>query len=418
MAATEYDIHIKGGTIVDGTRVPRYRGDVWIKDGKIAQLGGRAPGGAQPGDRRGRRHRVPPASSTSTPTTTPRSAGTRGARSPAGTASPRSCWATAASASPRCKPDFRERSMLTMVRTEAIPYRGDEGGLPPPLGLGDDPRVPRLARRRPKGVNCIQYMPTASLMTYVMGLEAAKTRPATNAERKEMQRLLHEGMDAGLCGFSIQRLGPDSVQSDFDGTPDGHRHHGRRGHLRAWPRCCASATRASSRSRRRPAGSRATRDDLDFQARLAEVAQRPILHNVVSASPVNPTIHRKRLAWLAECQAQRPAGVRPGRHDPVPASPSRWRTGTSTTPARPGARRPSATPSRAAGPHGRPGAARADQGGDRLGVAPVHPGPGRRRRPAPQAGRHRRRRPGGPRAVRRAGRWRTSPATRTATTST
>ena len=44
---TTYDIHIKGGTIVDGTRVPRYRGDVWIKDGKIAQIGGRAPGGAE-----------------------------------------------------------------------------------------------------------------------------------------------------------------------------------------------------------------------------------------------------------------------------------------------------------------------------------------------------------------------------------
>ena len=39
-----YDIHIKGGTVVDGTRVPRYRGDVWIKDGKIAQIGGRAAG--------------------------------------------------------------------------------------------------------------------------------------------------------------------------------------------------------------------------------------------------------------------------------------------------------------------------------------------------------------------------------------
>ncbi len=74
-----------------------------------------------------------------------------------------------------------------------------------------------IARR--KGVNVIQYMPTASLMTYVMGLEAAKTRPATEAERKEMQRLLHEGMDAGLCGFSIQRLGPNSVQADFDGSP-------------------------------------------------------------------------------------------------------------------------------------------------------------------------------------------------------
>jgi N-acyl-D-aspartate/D-glutamate deacylase len=33
----DYDIQIKGGTIVDGTRVPRYRGDVWIKDGKVAR---------------------------------------------------------------------------------------------------------------------------------------------------------------------------------------------------------------------------------------------------------------------------------------------------------------------------------------------------------------------------------------------
>jgi N-acyl-D-aspartate/D-glutamate deacylase len=43
----DFDIQIKGSTIVDGTRVPRYRGDVWIKDGKVAQLGGRAPGFAK-----------------------------------------------------------------------------------------------------------------------------------------------------------------------------------------------------------------------------------------------------------------------------------------------------------------------------------------------------------------------------------
>src|ERR1700686_1201962 len=43
----DFDIQIKGGTIVDGTRVPRYHGDVWIKDGKVAQLGGRSPGFAK-----------------------------------------------------------------------------------------------------------------------------------------------------------------------------------------------------------------------------------------------------------------------------------------------------------------------------------------------------------------------------------
>ena len=44
---TTYDVHIKNGTIIDGTRVPRFRGDLWIKDGKIAQIGGRAAGFAK-----------------------------------------------------------------------------------------------------------------------------------------------------------------------------------------------------------------------------------------------------------------------------------------------------------------------------------------------------------------------------------
>ena len=35
----EYDVIIKDGTIIDGTRVPRYRGDIGIKDGKIAKMG-------------------------------------------------------------------------------------------------------------------------------------------------------------------------------------------------------------------------------------------------------------------------------------------------------------------------------------------------------------------------------------------
>jgi N-acyl-D-amino-acid deacylase len=40
----EFALHIKGGTVVDGTRAPRYQADIWIKDGKIAQIGGQAPG--------------------------------------------------------------------------------------------------------------------------------------------------------------------------------------------------------------------------------------------------------------------------------------------------------------------------------------------------------------------------------------
>src|SRR5215813_4635670 len=35
----QFDTIIKNGTVVDGTRVPRYRADIGIKNGKIAQIG-------------------------------------------------------------------------------------------------------------------------------------------------------------------------------------------------------------------------------------------------------------------------------------------------------------------------------------------------------------------------------------------
>ena len=84
-SSTSYDIHIKGGTVVDGTRVPRFKGDVWIKDGKIAQIGGKAKGVSERViDATGLI--VAPGFVDCTPTTTRRSAGIRTAPSPAGMA--------------------------------------------------------------------------------------------------------------------------------------------------------------------------------------------------------------------------------------------------------------------------------------------------------------------------------------------
>ena len=34
-----FDTVIKGGTVIDGLRTPRYRADVGIRDGRIAQIG-------------------------------------------------------------------------------------------------------------------------------------------------------------------------------------------------------------------------------------------------------------------------------------------------------------------------------------------------------------------------------------------
>ena len=42
----EYDLVIRGGTIVDGTGVPRYRADLAVKNGRVAAISGRIPSGS------------------------------------------------------------------------------------------------------------------------------------------------------------------------------------------------------------------------------------------------------------------------------------------------------------------------------------------------------------------------------------
>ena len=295
----EFDIHIKGGTIVDGTRVPRYQGDLWIKDGKIAQIGGRAVGSAKktidagglivaPGFVDLHTHydaqiRWDPYCTIS---------GWHGVTS--------LVLGNCGFGFAPVKPEFRDRSMLAMTRTEAIPYAAMKEGM-----KWDWETIPEYLDsldRSPKGVNCIQYMPTASLMIYVMGLEAAKTRPANEKERAEMARLLHEGMDAGLCGFSIQRLGPDSVQADFDGSPmvtdtmcDEEIFNLARV-LRDRDEGFMEITQATD-----PADNRA---DLAFVKKLAGVAKRPILFQAIAPTRKNAEIHRRLLRWIEECRAE------------------------------------------------------------------------------------------------------------------
>jgi N-acyl-D-aspartate/D-glutamate deacylase len=139
-----------------------------------------------------------------------------------------------------------------------------------------------------------------------MGLEAAKSRPATDAERREMQRLLNEAMDAGACGFSIQRLGPHSLQADVDGTP--------------MPTDCMAdedifalaevlrdrdegfiqITQAQGGDPIHDGGDVKSRDRA-FLEKLAEVAQRPVLHNALAVVDDVPDFHTSELNWVHDC---------------------------------------------------------------------------------------------------------------------
>ncbi len=291
------DIHIKGGTVVDGMRTPRYQADVWINDGKIMQIGGASPGAARqtidadglivaPGFVDLHTHydaqiRWDPYCSIS---------GWHGVTSVV--------LGNCGFGFAPVRPDERERSMLMMTRTEAIPFESMKQGM-----NWDWETIPEYLdslERTPKGVNCIQYLPTSSLMVYVMGLEAAKTRPATEAEKVEMKRLLHEGMDAGLCGFSLQRLGRNSAQADYDGTP-----------MVTDTMCDEDILNLAEVLRERGEGfiqiTQSTgkiKDDLAFLEKLAETAQRPVLHNAIAPSRKDPKVHRRSLQWLEKVRAK------------------------------------------------------------------------------------------------------------------
>ena len=161
----EYDIQIKGGTIVDGTRVPRYRGDVWIKDGKVAQLGGRAPGFAK---------KVIDAS---------------GLIVAPGFVDLHTHYDAQLFWDPYCSisswhgvtsvvigncgfgfapvhPESRDRAMLTMTRVEAIPYASMKAGMP--WDWTTFPEFLDSVDRRPKAVNILPYVPVSPLLTWVM----------------------------------------------------------------------------------------------------------------------------------------------------------------------------------------------------------------------------------------------------------
>jgi N-acyl-D-amino-acid deacylase len=116
-----------------------------------------------------------------------------------------------------------------------------------------------------------------------------------------MCRLLNEAMDAGGCGFSAQRLHPDSggaVQRDYDGTPmvTDVMHN---------DTAIALARVLGERNEGFIQMVYATghpKSDFRHFEQLAEVSGRPILWNAVSPDDTNPLRHRGPMKWLQQAQ--------------------------------------------------------------------------------------------------------------------
>lgn len=300
------DVIIRGGTVVDGSRVPPFRADVGIRRGRVADIGNlRRESAATELDAGGMvvapgfvdLHTHFDAQIQWDPYCT--ISGWHGVTSIA--------LGNCGFGFAPVRPEHRERAMLMMSRNEAIPVAAQKAGM-----LWDWVTFPEwldTLERIPKGVNCLSYVGLNPVIAWAMGgFEEAKHRPMTEGERREMQRVLAESMDAGACGWSTQRLGARSIQSDYDGTP-------MPSDLMNDDDVLAAAQVLRERGEGLVQLTQATagevfgqdisdNPDIKFVERLATETGGPVLFNAVVALDEAPEAHRDSLRWLERCNAR------------------------------------------------------------------------------------------------------------------
>ncbi len=196
----EFDIVIRGGTIVDGTGIPRYRGDLAVKDGRVVRISGRIPAGAA--------KEIDASGCIVAP----------GAIDLHTHYDAQLNWDPYASLSGwfgvtsltigQCgfgfaptRPEDRELNMRMMNRIEAIPLESMR------LGMRWDwetfPEYLDSLDNQGLGVNVGSVFPFSPLRAYVIGMMPSRERTSvTDAELNEMKRIFYEAMQAGAFGFS------------------------------------------------------------------------------------------------------------------------------------------------------------------------------------------------------------------------
>ena len=196
-----YDLVIRGGTVVDGSGLPRYRGDVGVTGGRIARVArtlresGREEIDARdhvvaPGFIDGHTHMD-----------------AQVAWDPLGTCS---CWHGVTSVvmgncgftlAP-CKPDERHLVLRNLERAEDIPGEAMKAGID--WSWETYAQYLDAVERWPKGINYAGYVGHSALRTYAMGERAFSEAP-TAAEMAAMKRELSDALAAGAMGFTTSR---------------------------------------------------------------------------------------------------------------------------------------------------------------------------------------------------------------------
>jgi N-acyl-D-aspartate/D-glutamate deacylase len=300
----EFDTIIRGGVIIDGTRLPRCRDDLGIKDGRVAKIG------------RLKAHEAREVIDADGLIVAP------------GFVDLHTHYDAQLFWDPYCsisswhgvtsvvigncgfgfapvKPEARERSMLTMTRNEAIPLASMRAGMP--WDWVTYPEFLDSVERHPKAMNILPFIGVSPLLVWVMGLEEAKTgRRFTEQEQQSIRQIITEAMDAGACGWSLQHLGRTSIQPDFDGTPMATDIMDEENILFLGS-LLAERNEGFIQLTYVPdnpgdiEGDQQTHIE-EFEEKLAQISDRPILYNAVAVNDKFPGRHRRQLKWLESCR--------------------------------------------------------------------------------------------------------------------
>jgi N-acyl-D-amino-acid deacylase len=196
----QYDIIIRGGTVVDGSGLPRYQADVGISDGRIATIGKIAGGANEVIDAEG--HVVAPGFIDGHT-----HMDAQVFWDPLGTCS---CWHGVTtvvmgncgfSLAP-CAEKDKLLVMRNLERAEDISPKAMEAGIK--WSWSNFAQYLDVVDRLPKGINYTAYVGHSALRTYVMG-ERAFDDEATSDDLAAMKRELRDAIKAGAAGFSTSR---------------------------------------------------------------------------------------------------------------------------------------------------------------------------------------------------------------------